>query len=74
MMKKQTIVKKVISVILFVMVMCLEIGGLAFLQEDKILFCSSKQSTQIKKDLSHITGALPSTTTYSVKIAVNNDV
>ena len=72
-MKKQTIVKIVISVILFVMVMCLEIGGLAFLQEDKILFCSSKQSTQIKKELSHITGALPSTTTYSVKIAVKND-
>ena len=71
-MKKQTIVKIVISVILFIIVMCLEIGGLTFLQDDKILFCSSKQSAQIKEELSHITGAMPATTTYSVKVMIKN--
>ena len=71
-MKKQTIVKIVISVILFIIVMCLEIGGLTFLQDDKILFCSSKQSIQIKEELSHITGALPATTTYSVKVMIKS--
>ena len=74
-MKKETIIKIIVSTIVFITIILLEIFGLAFLKNYKILFCSSNQSIDIKDELSQITGALPSTGTYSVKIVTkNNDV
>ena len=67
-MKKQTILKIVISAIVFITILCLEIFGLKFLKDYKILFCSSNQSIDIKDELSQVTGALPNTGTYSVKV------
>lgn len=74
-MKKETIIKIIVSTILFITIILLEIFGLAFFKNYKILFCSSNQSIDIKEELSQITGALPNTGTYSVKIVTkNNDV
>ena len=74
-MKKETIIKIVVSTILFITIILLEIFGFAFLKNYKILFCSSNQSIDIKEELSQITGAVPNTGTYSVKIVTkNNDV
>lgn len=72
-MKKETIIKIVVSTIVFISIILLEIFGLAFLKNYKILFCSSNQSIDIKDELAQVTGALPSTGTYSVKIVTLND-
>ena len=72
-MKKETIIKIVVSTIVFISIILLEIFGLAFLKNYKILFCSSNQSIDIKDELAQVTGALPSTGTYSVKMVTLND-
>ena len=48
-MKKETIIKIIVSTILFITIILLEIFGLAFFKNYKILFCSSNQSIDIKK-------------------------
>lgn len=72
-MKKQTILKIVLSIVFFIVILCLEIFGLQFLKNEEILFCSSSQSIPIKKELSNITGALPNTGSYSVKVITRDD-
>lgn len=71
-MKKQTIIKMVISIVIFISIICLEIFGLNFLRDEEILFCNSNQSIDIKEELSDVTGALPNTGTYSIKVVTKN--
>ena len=71
-MKKQTIIKIVISIVIFISIICLEIFGLNFLRDEEILFCNSNQSIDIKEELSDVTGALPNTGTYSIKVVTKN--
>ena len=72
-MKKETIIKIVVSIIVFATVILLEVFGLSFMKNYKILFCNSNQSIDIKDELAQITGALPNTGTYSVKMVTSND-
>ena len=72
-MKKETIIKIVVSIIVFATVILLEVFGLNFLKNYKILFCNSNQSIDIKDELAQVTGALPNTGTYSVKMVTLND-
>ena len=70
-MKRKT--KLIAVIIIFIVLMCLEIFGLQNIKQIKILFCNSNQSIDIKEELSRITGALPSTGTYSVKAVTRED-
>ena len=71
-MKKQIIYKIVITVILFIAIICIEIFGLKYLKNTEILFCNSNQSINIKDELANSTGALPNTGTYSIKMVTRS--
>lgn len=71
--KKQKIIKIVISAIIVIAIMCLEFFGLKSLKDTEILICNSNQSIDIKEEMENITGALPSTGTYSVKVVTRNN-
>ncbi len=72
-MKKETIIKLAISIIIAIIILCAEFFGLKGLKNYEILFCSSNQSIDIKEELSILTGALPSIGSYSVKAVTKAD-
>lgn len=72
-MKKQTIIKIIISILIFIAIICLEFFGLKFLQDTEILICNSNQSIDIKEEMENITSALPEVGTYSVKVVTRNN-
>ena len=71
-MKKRTIIKIIISILIFIAIICLEFFGLKFLQDTEILICNSNQSIDIKEEMENITSALPEVGTYSVKVVTRN--
>ena len=72
-MKKRTIIKIIISILIFIAIICLEFFGLKFLQDTEILICNSNQSIDIKEEMENITSALPEVGTYSVKVVTRNN-
>lgn len=72
-MKKQTIIKVIVSILIFIVIMCLEIFGLKSLKDTDILICDSNQSIDIKEEMKLITGSLPEVGTYSVKVVTRNN-
>ena len=72
-MKKETIKKIIISIIILGILLLSEYWGLGFLKNYTILFCNSNQSIDIKTELSNITGALPNEGAYSVKVITRNN-
>lgn len=70
--KKQKIIKIVIIAIIFIAIIDSEILGLKSLKDTEILICDSNQSIDIKEEMENVTGALPSTGTYSVKMVTRN--
>ena len=72
-MKKQTIIKIIVSILIFIVIMCLEIFGLKTLKDTDILICDTNQRIDIKEEMKLITGSLPEVGTYSVKVVTRNN-
>ena len=72
-MKKCILKKSIILLIIIFLIFILEWFGLKFLRNYEIIFCNKQISVSIKEEMSNITNALPSQSTYSIKLITKNN-